>query len=151
MRLSCLFSCALALAWAGAADACCLLKCLKCGGRSAMDAAPIPVRAARDLQIISVGGYQPQNGDVKELIDYKKEVVIVVHGPLPCELDLKLVFDPPVGRPIRVVREQTTDYCVYKFIVEAYTLKPDTKYSVYVTNQGGTSYSDPVTFTTTKP
>lgn len=141
MRLICVTTAALALAWAGAADACCLLKCF-C--KSHAVAAPI---FKFDLTIMSVAGQTPQNGNIPRPVDSQRDIVVIVHGPLPCDPNMRLIV--PGLDPIPPQRyKQVRDFCEYTFVIPAKKLDPGKTFTIKVANADGAVVSDSVTFDT---
>lgn len=140
MRLTGLMTAVLAIAWTGAADACCFLKCW---GKSHPPVAPI---FKFDVTIISVADQKPVDGVIPDPVDSQKDIVVIVYGPLPCDPNLRLIvpgLDPIPPRQHRPVR----DYCEYTFVIPAKKLDAGKKYPIYVAN-GDAPVSDTVTFVT---
>ena len=141
MRMICVMTAALALAWAGAADACCFLKCF-CKSRPV--AAPI---FKFDLTIITVANQTPLHGKIPDPVDSQKDIVVIVHGPLPCDPNMRLIVPglapiaPQLYKPVR-------DFCEYTFVIPAKSLAPGKTFEIKVANGDGLAVSDSVTFDT---
>ena len=146
--LICLSATVLALGWAGAADACCLLKCWG-KSRPAAAAAVVPEYAVAYLKIVSVGSEVVTSGQLGTPLNVGGDVVIVIEGSPPCvdPSSVDVVVESAVVRNMKVLESaQYGVVCRYKLVIPAGTFQPGRTYTIYA--RIGTLQSSPLTVTT---
>ena len=150
MRLSCMMSAVLALAWAGAADACCFFKCCNKGGDSTRKyegvSAVLPY-----LKVVSVNGVPVPPVDVTAPIDSTRDFVIVFESSPPCKdpatMDISFgITGLTVKKTMKGFKAMTPTAgiaCRYTITVPAGTLQPGKTYTMEASFPSTSSSTSP--------
>lgn len=135
MRLSCLMSAVLALAWAASADACCFFKCCNKGGQGRQY--ETVYTTVPYLKVISVNGNVVPPYDVTAPIDTTQDFTVVLESNPPCRdadtLELSFTVNSITTKMAKAKYKITPTsgiVCRYTVTVPAGTLIPGTTYTI---------------------